>query len=258
MKVLIGTRELIYRVMGASFTSIGVRPRVAEVGVLKGGNAQVMEELLSPSTLHLIDSWSKDPIQEYVNNNSHRAWTENISAFANYYGGPLDEQSTFDNLYQEVTRKFSDKPHVTIIRASSLEAVKILKKYPTPPLFDLLYLDASHQYETVLDDLLLYQEFVPPDGVIQMNDCCHSKDGLKQNLGVLEATVKFLKMSDFVAVLTTNTDYTDVLLARRDSKLVGVIDAVVNSNDITYVEVPPQLLGALTIRSGRRINPSFC
>ncbi|NCX94652.1 MAG: class I SAM-dependent methyltransferase, partial [Gammaproteobacteria bacterium] len=102
------------------------------------------------------------------------------------------------------------------------------------------------------------QDFVPEDGVIQMNDCCHSKDGLKQNLGVLEATVKFLKMSEFVPVLTTNTDYTDVLLARRNSKLINVIDTIVNVNDINYVEVPSQLLGALTIKSGRRVNPSFC
>jgi hypothetical protein len=258
MKVLIGNRELIYKVMAACFATVGVKPRVAEVGVLKGGNAQVMDTLLQPATLHLIDAWSKEPLQEYVKNNAHRAWTENISAFADYFGGPLDEQATFDSLYHEVVQKFADKPYVEIVRASSLDAAKILRERPQPPRFDLLYLDASHQYETVLDDLLLYHEFVSEDGVIQMNDCCHSKDGIKQNLGVLEATVKFMKMSDFVSVLTTNTDYTDVLLVRRGSKMLGVIDNVVNANDITYVEVPPQLLGALTIRSGKRVNPSFC
>lgn len=259
MKVIIGDRSLIYSIASASFASCDIRPHIAEVGVLRGENAQTMIDILSPASCHLIDAWSIDAFKDYHRNNSHRPWVSDITNFSWYFGGPLDKQSTFDNLYQEVVTKFASNPQIKIVRANSLDAINILKQQSVqPPAFDLLYLDASHQYETVLDDLLLYQEFVSPDGVIQMNDCCHSNEGVIQNLGVLEATAKFLKMSDFIPVLVTHTNFTDVLLARRNSKLVNVIDKIVNVNDITYVELPPQLLGALKIRPGRKFNLSFC
>jgi hypothetical protein len=258
MKVIIGDRELIYRIIHATFASIKKKPIVAELGVLNGKNAERLYEILSPAQLFLIDSWSASIVDEYVRNNSHRAWTGGVEKYASYFGGALTEQSTFDNLYKRVFETFEKYDNVEIIRSDTTNAVQILKdKLTGSKGLDLVYVDASHQYEAVFDDLWGYQAILNPDGLLQLNDCCHSVEGMKQNLGVLEAAVKFCKATDFMPVLVTNTDFTDVLLVRQTSSILSVINQVISNNDITFVEIPHQLLGALHVRYGARQNLSF-
>jgi hypothetical protein len=258
VKVLFGNRDLIYKIIHATFASVNKRPFVAELGVLDGKNAKKLYEILSPSQLFLIDSWSAIIIDEYVRNNSHRAWVEGVEKSATYYGGALTEQSTFDNLYKKVFETFGKYENVEIIRADTVSAAPILKDKLTEARgLDLVYVDASHQYEAVFDDLWNYQALLGPDGLLQLNDCCHSVEGMKQNLGVLEAAVKFCKAAEFMPVLVTNTDFTDVLLVRKTSPILNIIEQVVLSNDISYVEIPHQLLGALHVKYGKKQNLSF-
>ena len=259
MKVLIANRILIYQVLGELFKSMSIKPRLMELGVLDGTNAKTMADILMPQEFFLVDSWSTEAFSDYIKNNSHRSWVDDLNQYADYFGGPLSEQATFDRLYQKVVDKFSGQNNVKIIRSGSQKAVPVLRdELRGKPKFDLIYVDASHQYETVLDDLIDYQEFLTPDGFFQLNDCCHSAEGMKQNLGVLEAAVKFCKVANFIPVLLTNTDWTDVLLVKRNSKTIDVIDLIIRNNEISFVEVPDQLLGALQIKQGKRRNISFC
>jgi hypothetical protein len=256
MKVLNSNRVLIYQILDACFKACKVKPTIAEVGVLKGENAEVIDKIFSPESLYLIDAWSPEGFSDYNKNNAHRHWVADINEYAYYFGGSLSDQSTFDNLYQGVIERFETKDHVKIMRCSSFDAHRYLSDNITSA-FHLIYIDASHQYETVLDDLMFYKDFLSHDGVLQLNDCCHSELGIKQNLGVLEAVVKFTKMTDYVPVAITNTDWSDVILVRKDSQLIPLIDQIINQSDISYVEIPPQLLGALKVRNGVKQNLSF-
>ena len=249
---------MIYQVLSASFASISKRPRIMEMGVHSGKNAIRMHELLAPAEMVLVDSWSSAIFDDYMKSNGHRSWIVDPSNFSSYFGGPLNEQSTFDRLLDECHGRFAGLPNIRFIRSDTRAAAASIKTEDGAlGSFDLIYVDANHQYETVLDDLLEYQDLLSADGCFQLNDCCHSVEGVKQNLGVLEAAVKFCKMADFVPVLLTNTDFTDVLLVKRGSKMKELIDRIVTMNDVSFVELPPQLLGALVVRSGRRSNLSF-
>lgn len=257
MKVIFGDRVLLYKILHAGFERLGIRPRIAEVGVLRGENAMKLREIFSPSHLYLIDSWSTDGVSEYMQTNSHRSWVDDPEKHARYFGGPLKDQSTFDNLYAGVISKFGDFQDVSIIRESSRKAAGTLAALQGESSMDMIYLDASHQFEAVFDDLMLYQEVLSRNGVFQLNDCCHSDDGIRQNLGVLEAATRFCKMTGFVPAILSNTDWTDVLLVRRGSEVLAAIEEVVLSNPLAWVEVPHHLFGALRVRYGAAKNVSF-
>lgn len=72
----------------------------------------------------------------------------------------------------------------------------------------------------------------------------------REHLGVIKATLTFMKMADFMPVMLTNTDRTDVLLVRRKSGIDQLLDKI--------VEIPSRLLGALHVKQGaKRNNLSF-
>lgn len=258
MKVLMSNRELIYSVMRGCFDAIGTRPWAAELGVLDGRNAEVIDKVIAPERLFLVDAWSSQAFDDYRRNNQHRPWVNGIDSFTNYFGGPVSEQATMDRLHAKAVDRFHHKSHATVIKSPTLPARETLGAMLGDRKLDYIYVDASHQYESVLDDLMFYDSLLGLDGVLQLNDCCHSPAGVRQNLGVLEATLTFTKMADFMPVLVTNTDWTDILLVRRKSGIDQVIDKIVEINDVAYVEVPNQLLGALRIKDGKRANLSFC
>ena len=248
MKVLIGGRHLVYQILSLCFAKLQVRPKIAELGVLKGDNAAAIDEALRPSALLLVDAWSAKAAQSFAQRNHDKTWVEQ------YYGGPLLEQETYDKLFQAVSDRFSGKAHVSIIRSNSRDALPALRQHGK---FDMVYVDADHEYEQVFSDLVTYQELVGPHGVIQLNDCCHSALGVSINLGVLEAVVKFCKVSDFCPAILTNTDFSDLLLVRRNSRIASLVHEEVNAHELLYVEIPEQLLGAARVINGKSTNLSF-
>jgi hypothetical protein len=256
MKILQGSRVLIYQIADAVFKTSNISPCIIELGVLDGANAEVINQIMAPKELVLIDAWSTSSFNDYETNNDHRTWVNDMSEYAGYFQGSPKEQATFDQLYQKTIDRFEGKPNVRVIKGNSRAAMQAIAKF-RPEKFDLIYVDAGHQYETVLDDLMDYSELLKDDGFFQLNDCCHSPDGLKLNLGVLEATIKFCKIKDFLPVLVCNTDWTDVLLVKKKSPMVDLIDQIVLNNTLAFVEIPPQLLGALTVRYGKTRNLSF-
>jgi hypothetical protein len=110
----------------------------------------------------------------------------------------------------------------------------------------------------VLRDLMSWHTRVGIDGVIQMNDCCHSADAVKLNFGVLPALAEFVKRTDFVPVLMTNTAWSDVVLARSGSRIRALLDDVVLNSNVPFVDIPHQLLAASReVRGRQRSNLSF-
>lgn len=258
MKVIEANRDAIYSILNAIFEQLNRQITIAEVGVLKGNNALAMYQALSPRKMLLIDAWSVDEsIKEFRANNNHRCWVDDPSKYDFYVGGPVDEQTTFDNLYAETKSKFKNIQNVELIRADSTKAYQSIKEKYSKKI-EFIYLDASHQYEKVLDDLLNYKDLLDEDlGCFQLNDCCHSKAGVRQNLGVLEAANKFCKMADFVPILAVNRDFTDVLLAPAKSPMINNVNIMVEHNDIMCVDVPTSLFANLSVKVGKRANLSF-
>lgn len=249
MKVCHADRNMFYDLLRHAFDQMRLRPRVLEVGVLRGDNAARMDQALSPEALVLVDAWSSEPYLDYQRINAHRDWVVSMDDYAEYFGGLVSEQATFDRLYEQTCARFADAAHVQILRAGSRAGAEQLRAQGVLPRgFDLVYVDASHQYEDVLDDLMRYAPLVSANGVLQMNDCCHSKGGVRQNLGVLEAVVHFIKSSDFVPVALTNTEFSDLILARRGSPALGMVHRVIERSRVAYVAVPDALLGAARVQ----------
>lgn len=259
MKVCDIDRNQMYSVLRHCFGALQVRPRTVELGVCKGDNAQQLLDRLDPAPLVLVDSWSTASNSAYSPFAQLPAWIDPPETYDFYFGGSTREQATWDRLHDTCQARFVDRPEVHIVRASTAEALPIVRTLAGDTgFYDLIYVDASHQYEYALRDLMLYQALVGPHGAFMLNDCCHSEAGLRQNLGVLEAVSNFLKRSDFVPVAITNTDWSDVILTRRGSLLEQALHWGLVNSDVAFVEVPAQLLpAARLIRGDQRAHISF-
>ena len=258
MKVCMTHRETFYHLLSAVFNAYNKQPVIAELGVLRGENALRLYNALNPEKMVLIDSWSPAANDAYSPFDQLPPWVEAIDTYAYYYGGPMYDMATWDNLYQECLSKFADKENVTVIRAETIDAIPDIQPRTGIEKLDLVYIDANHQYEYILRDLMYYQDLVAEDGFMLLNDCCHSPNGTKQNLGVLEALSSFLKRSDFVPVAVTNTDWSDVILVRKNSVMLQLVDIAITNSDIPFVEIPHQLMSAARVVYGaQRTNISF-
>lgn len=258
MKVCNTYRENMYHLLGAVFNALEKKPIVAELGVLRGENALKLHAALQPERLVLVDSWSKAANDAYSPFDQLPPWVEPVDTYDYYYGGSMFDDATWDRLYQECADRFVDKPEVTLIRSDTISGIDRIRQETGIEKFDLVYVDANHQYEYILRDLMYYQDLVGDDGIMMLNDCCHSVNGTRQNLGVLEALGSFIKRSDFIPVAMTNTDWSDVILVRRNSVMVKVLDMALTNSDVPYVEVPHQLVTAARVVYGaQRHNISF-
>ena len=258
MKVCEIDRNMMYSVLQHAFNALQISPRIIELGVCKGDNAQQLLERLSPSPLVLIDSWNAASIDDYSAFKQLPPWVDPPETYDFYFGGPIREQSTWDKLYDSCVQRFANNPQVQLLRSFSVEAVPLIRATAGEAPFDLIYVDASHQYEFVLRDLMVFQDLLGPNGCFMLNDCCHSAEGLRQNLGVLEATSNFIKRSDFVPVALTNTDWSDVVLARKGSLMEQALHWTLVNSDIALVDIPAQLLpAARLVRGNQRVHLSF-
>lgn len=258
MKVCMTHRETFYHVLKAVFDACNKKPVIAELGVLRGQNALNLYNALSPEQMVLIDSWSPSATEAYSPFDQLPPWVDPVDSYDYYYGGSLYDMATWDNLYEECQGKFADKHNVTLIRAETIDAIPEIQPRTGIEKFDLIYIDANHQYEYILRDMMYYQDLLADDGFMLLNDCCHSLQGTKQNLGVLEALSSFLKRSDFVPVAVTNTDWSDVILVKKNSMMLQLVDIAITNSDIPFVEIPHQLMSAARVVYGaQRTNISF-
>jgi hypothetical protein len=247
MKVCILDRGAFFGILGTIFRSAEIQPEIAELGVLRGENAMKMYQAMAPKHMVLIDSWNAKSLREYSPFPELPPWIWPMNKFDFYFGGPIGEQQTWDKLYEQCKVRFAKTSNVTFINQDTVEAIKNITALSGVEKFDVIYIDSNHQYEYVLRDLMLYNSMVKPDGVFLLKNCCHSVDSLKQNVGTLEAVCNFVKRTDFVPVALTHQDWTEVMLARRGSFMEQAVDRLLSHSNVSYVEVPPQLLPAMKI-----------
>ncbi len=248
MKVVDCGRARLYDIVGEVFAAAGRRPAMIELGVHKGDNALRLMEALRPRHSVLVDAWSAEALATYSHFDKLPPWILPLTAFERYFGGSLSDQATFDRTYETACQRFDGRSDVEIIRADTISGFAQVRDRHGDGAFDFIYVDANHQYEYVLRDLLYYQHLLSADGVMMLNDCCHSQKGMNQNLGVLEAVGNFMKRADFTPIALTSTDMSDLIIAREGSAVAKALDAAIDASDIGFVEVMPQMLPAAHIR----------
>ena len=262
VKVCMADRRGLFALLRATFKQLDCSPLIAEIGVLRGDNARALHRALGPGHMWLVDPWKAYERFHYPFD-ERPPYIAAESTFSDYFGGSLLEQATFDDLYDQCVAAFQDETNVTFVRQDSIKGLdtvvaQLEERSPPRKHLDLAYIDADHQYEYVLRDLMLWGEHIAPEGILMLNDCCHSENGLAQNLGVLEAVSHFVKRSDFVPLVLTNTDFSDVILARHGSAAQQHVDRLLEHSIIPFVEVPDSLLPAARVKRGdKRVNLSF-
>ncbi|MES2122636.1 MAG: class I SAM-dependent methyltransferase [Chlamydiota bacterium] len=120
---------------------------IAEIGVNKGETSQILHHLFPTAHLYLIDPWELNPT--YM----HSATP--ISRKNKHYA----------KAYDTVVSQFANAPNVSILRTTSLQAAPI-----TPNNFDLVFIDANHEYTHVKQDILTWLPKVRPGGILAGHD----------------------------------------------------------------------------------------
>ncbi len=120
---------------------------IAEIGVNRAETSKLFRTLFPNAHLYLIDPWKLT--QEYL----HSAT-------------PISrKQKHYDKAYNCVEEHFQNDPQVTILRMTSQEAL-----HHTPEQFDLVFIDANHEYKHVKQDILSWLPKVRPGGILAGHD----------------------------------------------------------------------------------------
>lgn len=141
--------------MRQSFIRFAENLKCAEVGVGRGANALNMLESFPMAKFYLIDS--------YDVNNSTFQFGKILT---------LEERSTFINELKVKLEPFKDRAKLLI-----LDSVEASKRFPDE-YFDYVYIDAQHEYDSVLRDLRAWFPKVKGGGVLGGDDC--DTDGVRR------------------------------------------------------------------------------
>jgi hypothetical protein len=177
----IGPRKDIAKYLVAN----GLTGAGAEVGVLRGFfSRDILQQW--PGTLYLVDSWRCLPDLMDINNKDHRVHLDNWAV-------------TFQNVYE-----FQER--VVVIRDLSTRAASLIRDQS----LDFVYLDAGHNYDSVIADLEAWRPKVKPGGLLCGDDYL---DGVLMYEGATIFEVK-RAVDDYatrnqIAVLSTNNGYNE-------------------------------------------------
>jgi predicted O-methyltransferase YrrM len=120
---------------------------IAEIGVDKGETSKLFRQLFPDARLYLIDPW--ELTSEYF-----------------YSATPISRKKTYyEKAHATVQKQFKDDTNVTILRMPSLEAAA-----HTCEQFDLVFIDANHEYLNVKQDILAWLPKVRIGGILTGHD----------------------------------------------------------------------------------------
>lgn len=152
----IGTRSLLAKLLGELKFNRG-----AEIGVHQGGYSVELLNANPDLLLYSIDPWAK------------------------YSGNP--RQAQLDVFYEKAKANLSKYPGCTIMREKSVEASK---KVPDGSL-DFVYIDAAHDFDNVMLDMLHWYPKVRKHGIFAGHDFWHLHYS-----GVIQAVEAFVRGHD--------------------------------------------------------------
>ena len=225
----------------------------AEVGVYKGDFSQIVLDTCAPSRYYLIDNWKLD-IKEH---NPFEESTENFSAFAGrvhweHYGD--DPNAHQEQNFQCVTKRFADAPNVQIIRERSTDGIQSL---PDAHL-DVIYIDANHQYEYALRDMMHASRKLKSGGIMLMDDFYEGPGGYEQNEGVMGAVNTFVKRKNYVYLTATCGSFANVALTDDpSSSFVRQFLENLKDSDFQFIGISDVLVPNLRYKLYRKRNGDY-
>jgi predicted O-methyltransferase YrrM len=137
---------------------------IVEVGTWKGRSAVKMAETakalgFASTTLICVDTWLGAP----------EFWTWGLNDPTR--GESFHRKDGYPTVFYTFTRNAKALGHADVIAPlplSSIQAADVLAYYTIKP--DIIYVDAAHEYESVLADLRAYWELLAPGGVLFGDD----------------------------------------------------------------------------------------
>lgn len=143
---------------------------VAELGVDEGGFSNRILRITEPSQLHLIDRWAT---------------------------------ARFDNAKEQFVRKrFSEEIQRGTVIVHKGDSLETLKQFPDAS-FDWVYLDTSHRYDHVRQELELSRIKVKHGGIIAGHDFCQGSIACGIEYGVVAAVHEFCGEHDWEMIYLT-------------------------------------------------------
>lgn len=119
---------------------------IAEIGVWK---SHTVKRILKRCHNIVSQYWAVDPWQLYDSGKARRLLPEG-----------------WDGFYLHACKLMYWFPKLRVIRMTSVEAAKLFpERY-----FDLVFLDADHSYEAVLEDIRAWRPLVKTDGLLTGHD----------------------------------------------------------------------------------------
>jgi len=160
----------------------------AEVGVW-WGNTSYNFFMKNLKHLYLVDPWSVEPYK----GTTEFEWDDYLTRYSKVTGSNTEEgfQKYYNEVYEDVSRRFGPYENVTVCRQTSDEFFKDLADSS----LDWIYLDGSHAYEGVQEDLKNCLRVVKPGGIILGDDYKWGNRFGKP--GVTQAVKEFVKENKF-------------------------------------------------------------
>lgn len=148
--------------------------RGAEIGVWRGDSSNLILNMPMIEKLYMIDPWAK-------------------------FKKSLSSQPVFDHIYEQVKKRVEPYgERATIIRCLSIQAASMVPKD-----LDFVFIDASHDYESVRDDIKAWRNHIRPGGILAGDDydLTPNRNDMEVHIAVDEAfgdKVKFLSSVGYI------------------------------------------------------------
>ena len=136
--------------------------RVAEIGLGRGR-----------TTRAVLESDCNDIIEEY--------WAVDPWSIVHSRDAWCRDQNFFDKEAWDVYRYMCFFPQLKVVRMTSIEASKLFlhyKRYVAGKYFDLVFIDAEHDYDNVKRDILAWYPLVKEGGIICGHDYASREPGV--------------------------------------------------------------------------------
>lgn len=195
--------------------------KICEVGVFKGEFSREIINILEPLELHLIDiwkwtyfDWDSPLVKNKLQKDHFIHWAK--SQFAEYKGDHPDH--LLERFYQEILilKETTKNTKIKVYRGDRLAMADQIPDQ----LFDAIYIDADHHYDSVLEDLFYYRKKLKKGGIIIGDDFI---DDLKRSdglYGTIDAVNTFIKRSQMKPLLITGFGESQYVLYEENSSYV--------------------------------------
>ena len=172
MKILVSDRVEFVKLLA---DYLPIDPICAEIGVHVGDFSEILLNELNPSTLFLVDPWEHG----HDRNANGQTYSGELDGLITAYSTSADLSKVFERFGENIA-----SGQVRLIKDYSYNAVDQIEDSS----LDMVYIDASHLYESVKADISAYLPKLKKSGILSGHDYISWC-----NFGVIKAVDEFLQ-----------------------------------------------------------------